>query len=278
MENQYNNYDNYIKSVIEQVDSISSEKLNVFEQKYLKNIIKNYATTMRKYAEKENFFCETSILELIRLSSKWTYHKCMDLMHSTIPQNYWDDMLIKINITIYEFYKLGKVYEYSYKRINKLIEEEVNLCYSNCVNDLHDRKRIDENTFATAIMQSNIDDFLNIKETIGEKIQKYFKKSFSILIMLCGAYCCLINTKFNIQEMCFITSILAIGCYMLFINEIISKSYYLYTIFGCLILLMINNQFIPLPEQTNLINSIIIVFSIGNILGYNFGNKNTELY
>ncbi len=271
------NYTDFIENIINQVDKTISDDLNVFEKKYVKNSIKNYTTIAAKYCLQSGIYKDESIFELTRLIAKWTYHKCIDLMKSTVPQNYWDSILLKINFTIFEFYKAAKINEYSSQRLYSLIEEEVNLCYNDCINELKNRKLIDEETFATAIMQSNVDDFLSEKECLKEKLFRYLKQLFSILVICCGGFICFMNADLSINEIFFTISIIALGCYMLYRNEVVSQGFYLYTIFSALTAILISSQFIDNEILSELLKLLISVYSVGNIVGYRFGEKKTEL-
>lgn len=271
------NFVDFIENIVNQVDKTASSDLNVFEKKYVKNAIKNYTSIAADYTIQSGYFSEASIFELIRLIAKWTYHKCIDLMKSTVPQHYWDGILLRIHFTIFEFYKAGKINEYSSKKLNSLIEEEVNLCYSESIKELKSCNLIDEETFARAIMQSNIDDFLNPEETFQEKLFIYLKKACSILLTLGGIFICFQQITLTVNEICFAMSVVALGCYMLFRNEVVVKAFNLYTIFGASCTILLCNQFITSQKFLSLFILFIISFSAGLIIGYKLGQKKTEL-
>ena len=64
---------------------------------------------------------------------------------------------------------------------------------------------------------------------------------------------------------------------MLYRNEVVSQGFYLYTIFSALTAILISSQFIDNEMLSGLLKLLISVYSVGNIVGYRFGEKKTEL-
>lgn len=273
------NYDDFIQDLINQVDSVAPDDLNVFEKKFVKNAIKEYSTIAAKYADENLNFSNDKCAVLTQFTAEWTFHKCIDLMRSTVPQNYWDSILQKINFTIFEIFKICENNRQSHKETIHLIEFGVNECYTNCIEELKERNLIDDETFANAIIQSNIDSMENkfIPEpSLKEKLANILTKIIAIVTMIVITLLAVIPQHLTILEVYSAVSLIALGTFILFRNGLITKGFYLHLIFWTLTSIFLNQQFLSFSKLSLLIDILIIGLASGAIIGYKIGQKKTE--
>lgn len=280
MAEKYNfNYDDFIQELINQVDSVAPDDLNVFEKKFVKNAIKEYSTIAAKYADINLNFSNDKCAVLTQFTAEWTFHKCIDLMRSTVPQNYWDTILQKINFTIFEIFKICENNRQSHKETIDLIEYGVNECYTNCIEELKERNLIDDETFANAIIQSNFDSMENkfipepsLKEKLVNILSKIIAIGTSIVIILLAV----MPQHLTIWEVFSAISLIALSTFILFRTGLVVKGFYLHLTFWTLTCIFINQQFLSFSKLSLLIDILIIGLASGAIIGYKIGQKKTE--
>lgn len=273
------NYDDFIKELINQVDSVTPDDLNVFEKKFVKNAIKEYSTIAAKYADENLNFSNDKCAVLTQFTAEWTFHKCIDLMRSTVPQNYWATILQKINFTIFEIFKICENNRQSHKETIDLIEYGVNECYTNCIEELKKRNLIDDETFANAIIQSNIDSMENkfIPEpSLKEKLVNIITKIIALASMIVITLLAIIPQHLTIWEVYSAVSLIALSTFILFRIGLVTKGFYLHLIFWTITCIFINQQFLSFTKLSLLIDILIIGLASGAIIGYKIGQKKTE--
>lgn len=276
------NYIEFIEGLVSQVDDVAPDDLNVFQKKFVKNSLKEYATIAAEFViENENISVKKTA-ELTQIIAEWTFHKCIDLMRSSIPQNFWDDILQKTNFTAYEIFKECTNQRMSQVDTLAAIEWGINNSYNESVTMLKEKGLIDTETFETALKQSNIDTMsgtLKIEAfevSLKEKIILFLSKFFAIAAMLVISLLAFIPVHLSIWEIYSEISLIAIGTYVLFRNNLVINPIYLYTLFGSVSAIFLNRQFVSDFNTALVINTLVIGISIGCIIGSKFGQKNTR--
>lgn len=279
------NYTEFIEELVNQVDNVAPEDLNVFQKKYVKNSLKEYATIAAEFVIENENISVNKTAELTQIIAEWTFHKCIDLMRSSIPQNFWDDILQKTNFTAYEIFKDCTNQRMSQIDTLAAIEWGVNNSYNESVTMLREKGFIDSETFQTALKQSNIDTMFNALKidkdcytpSLKDKLILFLSKFFAIISTIIIAAIALIPVHMSIWEIYSEISLIAIAAYMLFRNKIVTSPLYLYILFGSLTGIFLNHQFVQQDNISVLINIFILGISLGSIIGYKFGQKKTEL-
>lgn len=274
------NYSDLIDELINQVDNITPDDLNVFEKKYVKNSIKEFSTIAAKYMYENLDYSSDKCAVLTQITAEWTFHKCIDLMRSTVPQNYWDAILQKINFTIFEIFKICEKNSQPHRETINLIEYGVNECYTKCIEELKDKNCIDDETFANAIIQSNIDSMANnfitkpsIKEIIVSIISKIIAIGTSFIIL----FFAIIPNHLTIWDTFSSISLIAISTLILYRSNVVAKSFYLHLMFWTMTCIFVNKEFLLFSKLSIYVDLLIISLAAGAFLGYKIGQKKTEL-
>ncbi|CDE89535.1 unknown [Clostridium sp. CAG:729] len=261
-------YNEFIEELLNQADNVLPDDLNVFERKYVKNAVKEYATIAAKHVTENLKISDENVALLTQIIAEWTYHKCIDLMRSTIPQAYWDAILQRINFTIYEILKKSTKLKFDDKKLLAKIEISVNTCYKECIDTLKDKSVITVEEYETAINQSNIDTLYKEKEIDWKA---FLSKTFCILFFLFVCICSLNphpSVTFAIKT--FIYSFISL--YMLASNEILESKFVLSVIGIFICGTVINNYFFN-GNIMHYIEFTLCGFILGCILTKTYLNK-----
>lgn len=152
-------YEEFVECLISQVEENAPDDLNLFHKRFLCNYIKEYSLlAAESLFEKEDEIYKEKWEVITQLVAEWTFHKCIDLMRSRIPQKYWEAVLQKLAFTVYESAKLAIEKGLSQDEMLAVIENNINKYYIESVLELYESGLIDNNVKECAIGQSNVDE------------------------------------------------------------------------------------------------------------------------
>jgi hypothetical protein len=172
-------YKAFAEELSSQAGELVSKDLQDFQRKYVINTIKNFATLSGEAIyndEKANFNAEQAMF-LTQIIAEWSFHKSVDVIKSGILPDYWDGIMQKIAFTIFEIAKQMISKNLPQDEILQVVEHHVKKTYTKVLQDLKERKIIDEAVSSRAESQSNIDDMMHqmqdekVKETIAEEVK-----------------------------------------------------------------------------------------------------------
>lgn len=165
------------KTFGEELSAQASELLpngfNDFQKNYVLNTIKNFSTLSGEAIyndEKLNFNADQAML-ITQIIAEWSFHKSIDIIKSGILPDYWDSVMQKIAFTIFEIAKQAIIQQVSQDEILKVVEHHVAKTYSKAIEELKQRKVIDEQTCEAALGQSNIDEMMHKMQSEQEIAQ-----------------------------------------------------------------------------------------------------------
>ena len=133
-----------------------------FQKEYVINTIKNFSTLAGEAIcndPKLNFNIDQAML-VTQIIAEWSFHKSIDLIKAGILPDYWDGIMQKIAFTIFEVAKQSIIRNVPQDELLKVIEHHVKKSYQKAVEDLKERKLLDDESTNRALNQSNIDDMM----------------------------------------------------------------------------------------------------------------------
>lgn len=160
-------YKAFAQELASQADGLLPAEFQDFQRTYVINTINNFATLCGEAIyndDKANFNLEQAML-LTQIIAEWSFHKSVDVIKSGILPDYWDGVMQKIAFTIFEIGKQTIAKGLPQDEILQIVEHHVKKSYQSVLDELKERKVIDENIFDNALHQSNIDEMM-------EKIQE----------------------------------------------------------------------------------------------------------
>lgn len=169
-------YQTFAQELASQANELVPETFQPFQKKYVENTIKNFATLAGEAVyndEKLNFNIEQAML-ITQIIAEWSFHKSVDLIKSGILPDYWDGVMQKIAFTIFEIAKRAIEKNVPQDEVLQVVEHHVKTTYETALQELKERKVIDENVLERATKQSNIDEMMkqiqndNVEHSIEE--------------------------------------------------------------------------------------------------------------
>lgn len=154
-----NKYEEFINSLIEQIEPMLPKDVNKLQQRYLVDNIKKSAVMMADSIKENEEFSKLEFNNqcfFIQIMAEWSFHKEIDLFRSGIPPKYWKVVMQKIWYTMWEVMFACVKNEAPEPVVLSLVERFVNRSYNDAVEELKEQKIIDNETEEKAKEQSNI--------------------------------------------------------------------------------------------------------------------------
>ena len=107
--------------------------------------------------DKDGEFNADQAMMITQIIAEWSFHKSVDLINSGIPRQYWDPIMQKIALTIFEVSKNAFRQNVPQEQALEAIEHHVRNTYVNAIEELKKRNLIDDELMEKAVNQSNID-------------------------------------------------------------------------------------------------------------------------
>lgn len=155
-------YQTFAQELAAQANELVPANFQPFQKKYVENTIKNFATLAGEAVyndESLNFTIEQAML-ITQIIAEWSFHKSVDLIKSGILPDYWDGVMQKIAFTIFEISKQTISKGLPQDEILQIVEHHVKTTYETALQELRERKIIDDNVLERATKQSNIDEMM----------------------------------------------------------------------------------------------------------------------
>lgn len=155
-------YKAFAQELSSQADGLLPAEFQDFQRKYVVNTINNFATLCGEAIyndDKAKFNLDQAML-ITQIIAEWSFHKSVDVIKAGILPDYWDSIMQKIAFTIFEIGKQTISKGMPQDEILQIVEHHVKKSYQSVLEDLKERKIIDEAVFNRALHQSNIDDMM----------------------------------------------------------------------------------------------------------------------
>lgn len=159
MDNNFN-YSEFASKLSFQVRPLVPEKYSENEKK-IQNIVYNESLFFGKLIYEELPVFDKCTSEIaVQIIAEWTFHKYIDLLAISFPEEYRQDFIRKINIDVYNFLSLQNpisLAEYS-KEVLDTIENIVKRSYKEYLIEYKNAHLISKGNLKIALKQSNIDE------------------------------------------------------------------------------------------------------------------------
>lgn len=156
-------YKTFGEELSTQAAELLPKNFNDFQKKYVTNTIKNFAVLCGEaiYNDEKLVFDADQAMLITQIIAEWSFHKSIDLIKSGIMPDYWDSIMQKIAFTIFEITKQAILQKVDQDEILKIVEHHVAKTYKKAIDDLKQRKVIDDGVAESALNQSNIDEMMH---------------------------------------------------------------------------------------------------------------------
>lgn len=155
-------YQTFAQELASQANELVPENFQPFQKKYVENTIKNFANLAGEAVyndENLGFNIEQAML-ITQIIAEWSFHKSVDLIKSGVLPDHWDGVMQKIAFTIFEIAKQTISKGLPQDEILQIVEHHVKTAYEMALNELKERKIIDDDVLERAVKQSNIDEMM----------------------------------------------------------------------------------------------------------------------
>ncbi len=124
---------------------------------YISNTLLKFSMIAGEALDKDGEFNADQAIMITQIIAEWSFHKSVDLVNSGIPRQYWDPIMQKIALTIFEVSKNAFRQNVPQDQALEAIEHHVRKCYVESIEELKKRNLIDDELMEKAVNQSNID-------------------------------------------------------------------------------------------------------------------------
>lgn len=165
-------YKTFAEELSAQAGDLLPKDFPDFQKNYVINTIKNFATLSGEAVyndEKANFNADQAML-ITQIIAEWSFHKSVDIIKAGILPDYWDGIMQKIAFTIFEIAKQTISKGLPQDEILQIVEHHVKKSYDTVLQELKERKVIDDAVLDRALHQSNIDDMM--EQIQHDKVQE----------------------------------------------------------------------------------------------------------
>ena len=152
-------YKGFATSMAEQAKELVPKDLEDREKEYVVKTLGDFTFRAGEalYNDTQlNLTLEQAIL-ITQIIAEWSFHKSIDLIHSGILPQYWDSIMQKIALTIYEIAKQGVIRKIPQEPLLQAVEHQVIKVYNACIEELEKKGIINEEIKNRAESQSNIE-------------------------------------------------------------------------------------------------------------------------
>lgn len=155
-------YQKFAQELSSQADGLLPAEFQDFQRKYVINTIQNFANLCGEAIDKDdkaNFNADQAML-ITQIIAEWSFHKSVDIIKAGILPDYWDGIMQKIAFTIFEMAKQTISKGLPQDEVLQIVEHHVKKSYQTILEELKERKVIDDAVLDRALHQSNIDDMM----------------------------------------------------------------------------------------------------------------------
>ena len=173
-------YKEFAKMMSSQAAELVPKKFNEMQRNYVVKTLTNFTLLAGEAISNDtklNFNADQAVF-VTQIIAEWSFHKSIDLVHSGIMPEHWDNVMQKIAFTIFEIAKQAIQKNIPQDKALQLIEHHVDKTYKECIADLEKRGIISSEISKKAARQSNIDEMAKqvqeqeAKERAKQRVQK----------------------------------------------------------------------------------------------------------
>ena len=150
-------YKGFAQSMHEQAQQLVPPNFTPDQKEYIATTLLKFSMIAGEALDKDGEFNADQAIMITQIIAEWSFHKSVDLVNSGIPRQYWDPIMQKIALTIFEISKNAFRQNVPQEQALEAIEHHVRKCYVDSIEELKNRNLIDDELMNRAINQSNID-------------------------------------------------------------------------------------------------------------------------
>jgi len=160
-------YEKFARDLAQQAQEMVPAGFDTNQKQYVVNTLLNFSMIAGQQLSDDTsykFNADQAVM-ITQIIAEWSFHKSVDLIKSGIPQQFWDPIMQKIALTIFEVAKQTFKQNMPQDQILSLIEHHVKKAYDDSIKELKDKNFIDDALMQKAVNQSNIDEIMqNMQE------------------------------------------------------------------------------------------------------------------
>lgn len=167
-------YKSFAASMAEQAKELVPADLDDFQKEYVVNTLGKFTLLAGEalYNDTELKLDEGQAVFITQIIAEWSFHKTIDLVHSGILPQYWDDIMQKIAYTIFEIAKQAVIRKIPQDQLLKAVEHHVVKVYNQSIEELEQKGVIDAEVKSRAESQSNIDSMAQQAQAEQQRLQE----------------------------------------------------------------------------------------------------------
>lgn len=150
-------YKGFAQSMHSQAQELVPQHFKPDQKEYIATTLLKFSMIAGEALDKDGEFNADQAITITQIIAEWSFHKSVDLVNSGIPKQYWDPIMQKIALTIFEVSKNAFRQNVPQEQALEAIEHHVRTTYVNAIEELKNRNLIDDELMNQAINQSNID-------------------------------------------------------------------------------------------------------------------------
>lgn len=150
-------YKGFAQSMYQQASELVPSHFSKDQREYVSGTLLKFSMIAGEALDKDGEFNADQALMITQIIAEWSFHKSVDLINSGIPRQYWDPIMQKIALTIFEISKTAFRQNIPQEQALEAIEHHVRKTYVEAIEELKNRNLIDDDLMEKAVNQSNID-------------------------------------------------------------------------------------------------------------------------
>lgn len=151
-------YKAFAENMKEQAQELVPQEFSEEDKQYLLTTLYNFTLMSGEALVKESKLDENQVQLLIQIIAEWTFNKSCNLIQSQVPQGYWDNILQNIAFTIFQVGKEVFERNLEQKEILDKIEQNVEKCYKDALENLYSKNAIPKEIMDKALANSCMDE------------------------------------------------------------------------------------------------------------------------
>lgn len=150
-------YKGFAQGMYAQAQDLVPQHFKPEHKEYVSQTLLKFATIAGEALDKDGEFTAEQASFITQVIAEWTFHKCVDLVNSGLPRQYWDSIMQKIAMVIFEIAKNAIRHNAPQDQALEAIEMQVKKVYVDSIEELKTKNLIDDELMQNAVSQSNID-------------------------------------------------------------------------------------------------------------------------
>ena len=164
-------YKGFAQGMYAQAQDLVPQHFKPEHKEYVSQTLLKFATIAGEALDKDGEFTAEQASFITQVIAEWTFHKCVDLVNSGLPRQYWDTIMQKIAMVIFEIAKNAIRQNAPQDQALEAIEMQVKKVYVDSIEELKKKNLIDDDLMEKAVSQSNIDTMAQSAQEIPQETQ-----------------------------------------------------------------------------------------------------------